>query len=234
MTSSRKQTAAKAVARTKKSAAKKKRVRLSPEVRRQQILDAALIEFGAHGFSAATTAKIARRAGTTQSNLYVHFADKDEIFETLLKQVLDSSNSLWKPMQPGQNPKDVIDAFLEDTYSRLTPQAVAIIRLLISESHRVPTLVRRWHAEAVLPERTEQERRMNDFVAAGQLQDTLLSGSFSFLMAAPLLYAAVTTMVLPEDIAGVEFQRLKETHRKVLHLLFDTDANRKHVRKSTS
>lgn len=231
---SMKQATAEAAASTKESAAKSKRVRLSPEVRRQQILDAALIEFSALGFSGATTAKIARRAGTTQSNLYVHFADKDEIFETLLKHVLASSNSLWKPMQPGQNPRDVIDAFLEDTYSRLTPQTVAIIRLLISESHRVPALVRRWHAEAVLPVRTEQERRMNDFVAAGELQDTLLSGGFSFLMAAPLLYAAVTAMVLPEDIAGVEFQRLKETHRKVLHFLLDTDADRKRARKSMS
>jgi AcrR family transcriptional regulator len=196
-------------------------VRLTPEIRRQQILDAALIEFSTMGFNAATTAKIASRVGTTQSNLYVHFADKDEIFESLLTQLLVPSNGLWKLMQPGLRPSDVIDSFIDDAYDRLTPQSVAVIRLLISEGHRIPDLIRRWHAEAVLPVRAEQKRRMDEFVAAGQLQDTPLNDGFAFLISAPILYAAIMRMVFPGDIAEGEFQKVKETHRTALHLLLE-------------
>lgn len=44
-----------------------KRVRLAPAVRRQQILEAALVEFTALGFTAASIAKIARRAGISKA-----------------------------------------------------------------------------------------------------------------------------------------------------------------------
>ena len=68
--------------------ATKKRIRLTPEIRKQQILDAALIEFSSLGFTAASISKIASRVGTSKANLYVHFANKDEIFETLVREVL--------------------------------------------------------------------------------------------------------------------------------------------------
>lgn len=198
----------------------KKRVRLLPEVRRQLILDAALVEFSSMGFSAATTAKIAKRAGTTQSNLYVHFSSKDEIFETLLRQVLVPSDGVWKPMQPGQNLRDVINAFIDDSYSRMTPQSIAVIRLLIAESHRIPDLIQRWYEEAVIPVRNEQQRRIAEYIAAGQIQDSPLSNDFG-LLTAPLLYVAIMKMIFPGDIAENECLKVKEAHRKVLHLLFD-------------
>lgn len=199
-------------------AARRKRIRLPPEVRRQQILDAALIEFSAHGFSGATTGRIARRAGTTQSNLYVHFATKDEIFETLLRQVLVPSNGIWKPMRPGQRLEDVIDAFIEDAYDQMTPQSLAVIRLLVSESHRIPDLIRHWYADAVVPAHAEQRRRADEYVAAGQMRDTPLNDDFGFLTA-PVLYTAIMRIVLPGDIAEREFHKIRETHREVLRLL---------------
>ncbi|MEC5318724.1 TetR/AcrR family transcriptional regulator [Brenneria populi subsp. brevivirga] len=197
-----------------------KRVRLSPEVRRQMILEAALVEFSAMGFSAATTANIAKRAGTTQSNLYVHFSSKDEIFETLLKQVLVPADGVWKPMSPGQSLHDVINAFIDDAYSRITPQSVAVIRLMIAESHRIPGLIQRWYEEAVIPVRNEQQRRIAEYAAAGQMQDSPLSHDFG-LLTAPLLYVAVMKMVFPGDIAENECLKVKEAHRKVLHLLLE-------------
>lgn len=200
------------------SGAPAKRVRLTPDIRRQQILDAALVEFSTLGFTAASISRIARRAGTSKANLYVHFANKDEIFETLLRDVLAPSDKMWPAMQPGQDPGEQIDAFIDERYNGMTPQVIAIIRLLISESHRIPDLIRRWHEDTMAPARAEQQRRIRQYVAEGQLRDSPLTDYFSFVMA-PLLYAAVTRMVFHPDVADSEFQNIRETHRKVLHFL---------------
>ena len=196
----------------------KKRLRLSTPVRRQQILDAALVEFSALGFTAASIAKIADRAGMSKANLYVHFKSKDEIFETLLKDVLEPSKAAWQLPQPGQRIEDMIDTFIDDRYRELTPQMLSIMRLLISESHRVPELIQRWHAATMLPAHDEQQRLVDQYVASGRMEKTPLTDNFSFAMV-PLLYAVVCRLIFPADLAQAECDKTKETHRQILHLL---------------
>jgi len=213
MTTYAKQKSGKAVPK-----ATNKRIRLSPEVRQQQILDAALIEFSSLGFAAASISRIARRAGTSKANLYVHFANKDEIFETLLKNVLVPPKASWDQLQPDQSLEELIDLFIDESYSGLTPSVIAIVRLLIAESHRVPGLIRRWHEESVVPVHAEQQHTIDQYVAAGQLQRSPLTDHFSFVMA-PVLYAAIYQMVFCQDADDEELHKIKETHRKILHLL---------------
>ena len=71
-----------------RAAQRKKRERLTPEARKRLILDAALIEFGTHGFGGTSTGKIARRAGLSQSGLYAHYHSKQAILRALLGEVL--------------------------------------------------------------------------------------------------------------------------------------------------
>ena len=89
---------------------------------------------------------------------------------------------------------------------------------MIAESHRVPDLIQRWHEDTLLPARTEQQRHIDQYVAAGQLQSSPLTEHFNFAMI-PILYAAVYQMVFRQDVAEHEIQKLKETHRKIMHLL---------------
>src|SRR5438445_13856519 len=60
------------------------RQRLSSDVRRQLILDAARSVFAEHGFHGAGTAEIARRAGCSEPMLYKHFASKQALFAAVL------------------------------------------------------------------------------------------------------------------------------------------------------
>lgn len=197
---------------------KKKRVRLPPEIRRRQILDAALIEFGSLGFTAASISKIADRAGTSKANLYVHFANKDEIFKTLLSELLSPQVSLWLQTRSGQKLDELTDTFIEQIYDGLTPQVIALIRLLISESHRMPVLIQRWYEDTIVPARAEQQRRIDEYVAEKKIQSTPLTDHFSLVMA-PVLYAAMVKIIFGQDVAERECQKTKETHRKVLHML---------------
>src|SRR5262245_51987950 len=55
------------------------------EARRRAILEAALVEFAAHGFAAARLDDVARRAGIAKGTLYLYFADKEALFEALVQ-----------------------------------------------------------------------------------------------------------------------------------------------------
>lgn len=198
---------------TKKTA----RARLPPEVRRQQILEAALEKFSALGFAASSIAAIARNAGMSKANLYVHFTSKDAIFEAMLTQWLRPSDEV-PASQPGQSPDELVDSLIDNLYHRLTPRAVALIRLLIVEAHRVPHLVERWFEDSLVPARIAQQSRVDKLVSTGSLSVTALTQDFNFTTI-PLLYAAVTQMLLPEEQACVEFEIIKEAHRNLLHQL---------------
>jgi AcrR family transcriptional regulator len=54
--------------------------RASSDERREQVIAAAVKEFAAHGFHAASTGAIAKRAGISQPYIYALFPNKHELF----------------------------------------------------------------------------------------------------------------------------------------------------------
>lgn len=201
-------------------AAKAKRTRLSPEVRRRQILDAALVEFSAMGFAATSISKIAERVGISKANVYVHFTSKDEIFETLLQSLssVGKAQGNWSKIQEARNLAEFIDNLIEVTYEALTPEALTIMRLLISEGHRIPDVLAKWH-EANLQGRAERQAAIDEQVAAGRMKANALTENFEFAMT-PVVYAAVAKLTFG-DAAVEEVERIKDTHRKLLRQLLE-------------
>src|SRR5271154_1218230 len=53
--------------------------------RRDAILDAALDEFSAKGFASARLEDVARRAGIAKGTIYLYFADKESLFQELIR-----------------------------------------------------------------------------------------------------------------------------------------------------
>src|SRR3978361_1189963 len=56
----------------------------APE-RRDAILAAALDEFAARGFATARLDDVSKRAGVAKGTIYLHFADKEALFEELIR-----------------------------------------------------------------------------------------------------------------------------------------------------
>ncbi|MEU6068720.1 MULTISPECIES: TetR/AcrR family transcriptional regulator [Streptomyces] len=56
-------------------------------LREEQILGAALEEFGRHGHAAASMAEIARRVGVTKPMLYTYFGSKDGLYTACLDHI---------------------------------------------------------------------------------------------------------------------------------------------------
>ncbi|MBN6150793.1 TetR/AcrR family transcriptional regulator [Xanthomonas sp. AmX2] len=198
----------------------KKRTRLSPEVRRKQILEAALVEFSAQGFAATSIAMIARRVGISKANVYVHFSSKDEIFETLLRSLsaLGRTQGNWRQIEDTHDVPGFIDNLIDATYAALTPEALAILRLMIAEGHRIPDVLTKWN-EANVSARAERQAIIDEQVAAGRMKRSVLSEYFHFAMT-PFVYAGVAKLVFG-DAATEELERMKEAHRKLLHQLLE-------------
>ena len=53
--------------------------------RRSAILDAALEEFSARGFADTRLDDVARRAGVAKGTIYLHFKDKEALFQELIR-----------------------------------------------------------------------------------------------------------------------------------------------------
>src|SRR2546421_13099427 len=56
--------------------------------RREAILAAALDEFSASGFAATRLDDVARRAGVAKGTIYLHFSDKEALFQELVRSAL--------------------------------------------------------------------------------------------------------------------------------------------------
>lgn len=57
------------------------------EATRRKLMDAAIVEFGARGFHAASVSSITSRADVGQGTFYLYFHTKEEIFITLVRDI---------------------------------------------------------------------------------------------------------------------------------------------------
>lgn len=197
-----------------------KRIRLAPEVRREQILDAALIEFSATGFEGATVDRLARRVGITKAGVYAHFKSKDDIFEALLV-----SNIFRRTEQPhwhwreGATLEETVDHYLEHVYQHLQiPQVQATFRLLISESGRAPERIRRWHEEIFAPYTAQRQAEITACVQKGLLPDNTFTRKFS-LFSSPALLAMIGQLLVQGATAKQELAEVRQAHREMLLLM---------------
>lgn len=203
---------------------KKKRIRLSPEVRKQKILEAALLEFSDHGFGAATVERIAGNAGLSKAGLYAHFKSKDEIFEALLHEMLRPPFEVeqWQLLE-GETLSTAIDRFIDLSYEKLLePRTIATLRLVIAESARAPEAIQRWRDEVILPYQKAQQAVVDVCVASGWMRESALTRHF-VLVSAPTLFVALQAMMFKEGEGMDELISLREAHRELLRELLLTD-----------
>lgn len=66
----------------------------SPDDTRERILDAAVAEFGAHGYAGARTAGIARRAGVNQQLISYYFGGKQGVLDELRRRWAETEEAI--------------------------------------------------------------------------------------------------------------------------------------------
>ena len=79
-----------------------RRPRRRPGENRAALLEAAVFEFGEHGYHGASTAAIAAQADVPQPHVYVHFATKGELFLAALVHAYDSTDRAEREGSPSE------------------------------------------------------------------------------------------------------------------------------------
>ena len=106
--------------------------RLTPEARREQIIQAALAVFIEKGFSGTTTAELAKAAGISEVTLFRHFSSKQEIFQAGVEPILFESLTNDVPMIEGKISLEELSSILFKRIKFLADRR-GIIKLILNE-----------------------------------------------------------------------------------------------------
>jgi TetR/AcrR family transcriptional regulator, mexJK operon transcriptional repressor len=136
-----------------------------------RILDVATALFLGHGFGATSIEAVARRAGISKRTFYHRFRGKEALFEAVVRRLIER----WTPPLDGA----LLDgASLPEALRRiggymldvaLTPQALALHRIMIAESERFPALARILHDVGQAAGVARIAHDLEDRIAAGEL-----------------------------------------------------------------
>jgi AcrR family transcriptional regulator len=160
--------------------------------RRQAIVDAALDEFIARGFTATRLDDVAKRAGVAKGTIYLHFKDKESMFEELIRTALvPLIGQLHTPPPIGASIRDAVEAF-----ARTFIQEVAstrrgdIVRLIVAEGPRFPAIADFYYREVVSRGLAGMRALIELAVARGEIQQKDLA-RFPQILVAPAIIAVI-------------------------------------------
>ena len=144
--------------------------------RREAILDAALDEFAARGFAAARLDDVARRAGVAKGTIYIHFRDKEALFQELilfqLSPVVGSFEAALASDLPLRTIVDqAIEIFVRDIFGTRRKH---VMRLIISEGPRFPALAEFYYRQVLARMLKAVRGRLNRALERGEIADDTL------------------------------------------------------------
>jgi AcrR family transcriptional regulator len=93
--------------------------RKSAEERREQILEAALAEFAAHGFEGGSTEAIARAVGISQPYVFRLFGTKKELFMATIERCMGGTLEMFRSAVAGLKGEEALHAIGEAYVERL-------------------------------------------------------------------------------------------------------------------
>jgi AcrR family transcriptional regulator len=160
--------------------------------RREAILAAALDEFSASGFAATRLDDVARRAGVAKGTIYLHFRDKEALFQELIRSALSPFVATIEAASAADLPlravaERLVSGFVRDVYGTNRKN---IIRLVLVEGRRFPNVADFYYREVVGRAMAAVRRLVERAVARGEISSDAI-GKFPQLIMAPALVAII-------------------------------------------
>src|SRR3954468_19281727 len=164
----------------------------SAEERRSTILAAALKEFTARGFEGARLDDVAKRAGIAKGTIYLYFADKETLFQELVRSMVHPVLGTLEKLGEVDIPARVLVETLLTTFVREVygTRRKNIIRLILSEGPRFPAIAEFYYREVVGRVLTIVRPILRRAAERGELPDDALA-RFPQLIVAPMLVGIV-------------------------------------------
>jgi AcrR family transcriptional regulator len=160
--------------------------------RRAAIVQAAMDEFIARGFAATRLDDIAKRAGVAKGTIYLHFKDKESMFEELIRTaIVPLVGRMTGPPPASGSIRDMIEStamtFIREIVS--TPRA-DIVRLIIAEGPRFPAIADFYYREVISRGLSGMRALIELAIARGEIRQPELA-RFPQVIIAPAIVAVI-------------------------------------------
>ena len=176
--------------------------------RRQAIIEAALDEFIARGYAATRLDDVAQRAGVAKGTIYLHFKDKQALFEELVRTALvPLIGRLAAPPTAGGSVRAALENFAE-TFVRevVATRRGAIVRLIVAEGPRFPDIADFYYREVVSRGMAGMRKLIELGIVRGEIRQKGLK-DFPQIIVAPamvaLLWQGLFSRHAPLDAAAM-------------------------------
>ncbi len=163
------------------------------EARPAEIVQAAYQVFSEKGFAAARLDDIAQRAGVSKGALYLYFANKQEIFEAVVKDAIAPNIGAVERMAlafPG-----TFEQLVRMVAPRIAEVAAStnvgkVLKMVVGESGNFPEIARIWHDDLV----ARGVGLMTELIAKAQERGEVREGdprNFAVSIIAPMLLGVI-------------------------------------------
>jgi TetR/AcrR family transcriptional regulator len=180
---------------------------------RQQLLDAAVIEFGAHGFNGARVSEIAARAGVNKQLISYYFGGKEGLYRAVADR--------WRASEPTITAEAESLGEVVGAYARTTIAQPDLLRLLVREAvDRDTSALDPEGQKARFRSMVEDfRRRQVEGELAADLDVAYIGLALFGLAAAPVVFPQIARALgLDPDSEEFAAKYAEETTRLVEHL----------------
>jgi AcrR family transcriptional regulator len=188
--------------------------------RRAAIIAAGLDEFTAKGFAATRLDDVAKRAGVAKGTIYLHFKDKEALFQELVRTALGPliARISNPPIGSGAGSARAAMEALAGTFARevIGTKRGDILRLIISEGTRFPSLADFYYREVVALGIAGMRKLIEYGIVRGEIRNSGLA-EFPQLLVSPLVVAVIWQGLFGKH-APLDVEAMLRVH---LDLIFD-------------
>src|ERR1019366_2906464 len=160
--------------------------------RREAIIEAALDEFIARGYAATRLDDVAKRAGVAKGTIYLHFKDKEALFQELIRTALvPLIGRLAAPPPAGGSVRAALEGFAQ-TFAQevVTTRRGDIFRLIVAEGARFPSVADFYYREVVSRGMAAMRALIELGIARGEIAQEGLT-RFPQIVVAPAIVAVI-------------------------------------------
>lgn len=185
--------------------------------RRQAIVDAAMEEFIARGFAATRLDDIAKRAGVAKGTIYLHFKDKESMFEELVRTVIvPVVTRLTTLPPPAGSVRDLVETFASNFLKEvINTRRGDLVRLIVAEGPRFPAVADFYYREVVSRGMAGMRALIELGIARGEIREKNLA-RYPQILVAPAMIAVIWQSLFARH-APLDAQEMLRVH---LDLIF--------------
>ncbi|MDX3967948.1 MAG: TetR/AcrR family transcriptional regulator [Bradyrhizobium sp.] len=185
--------------------------------RRAAIVEAAMEEFIARGFAATRLDDIAKRAGVAKGTIYLHFKDKESMFEELVRIVIVPVVARLTTLPPpAGSVRDLIEAFASNFLNEVIgTRRGDLVRLIVAEGPRFPSVADFYYREVVSRGIAAMRALIELGIARGEIRQKDLA-RYPQILVAPAMIAVIWQSLFARH-APLDAQEMLRVH---LDLIF--------------